>query len=1604
MAKAKRWISLLLMAIMVLCCAAGLLAGIAPRITANADAALDSPEDADIDYMRIKNHTGPSGVALGALGGGYYEIDPYGRVSRTCVNNIHKEFINYPNGMIVAARDANNAVRLQRGDNASSYSIPGYADSYYTGLWPRVEIEFENGDAGNRLGNQKFSAYSGVVAQDIQKSSLTAVYYTVELSNHDSQAKEMSAMISWADLIGRGIRDTDKKYDNGNGGLNLAGDGSDWYFMNSPQTYAEGVTVESGGVTYKGVKQYTENKIIPKKVTFQNYNDSFMVLAEEASDAQVSILKNFNVSDSNPFSAFVSQGRFGDDTSKVSLSSPMSNASAPTNGSAVAVTTNVAANSKKEVKFMIAWYMPAYTEQEVAGMDHFENCDYNKYYTNYADNIEELAQYAISVRDDVYSGIMEWQQPILDSSMPDWLKFKEINSGYTLYTNGVLNSRKNFSTLEGEMGGYGGTMDQKMSSHPFYEKLFPELNRNENMQFANVTGADGEIQHFDLHYYHGISSFDPEDSAYNPTPAGSMLDNTGAWMVQMYNDYLQTGNDEYLKTYANVMKTSMAFIQSKCPSGTNIPNYNTTYDDYSHPEILIFSGTVYLNMLEIAEGWSTVLGDAASAQVYAAQYEKTYADVQKLYIENNDIGGSQKSYYSFGSTADYISSNGASGTIEETTMFSGAMAGQFISRYSGLGDVVPFDQFVEHMKTFITTSVQGANDYYAAKVYNMRTQQALDNAGSRCWPFYLDSYGAMAAIQAGYVEDGLEIMQHTQLVHFRNGWTWSQNLWNPGYSTYMTAPVVWFLNDVLAGSSINVPEKTLTFGPTCIASEGIGTSDSLDITLYYPKYWATLHYDEANGVMTYEIIKTFYEENEAPITFDTVIAQPAGKATAEAEEISIPEFSVQEGAKLDLSKHISKFEGTTRDKNLQPVNKYDASNTEKIADGTGLRVDYYDTVDWENDTPVLTDLATMLDNKYSEDALPYDGAGEEYTIVYTGSIMPRYSQKYNLIFESINGDLTVILDGETYTGNDFTDTVESEQFTPWTDEGVKLQVIEKELTAGKLHPITIIYEHAAGHETGGLRVQWWSTTQTLGTIITERMYPPMDAQEWMDAIDYAEQSGNVQPEGDHLGYIEKQNWVRYTAVDFGNDGYQLGSIIVEAAAPASSDCSGGYLDVYLDSMDGDPVASLLITPTGSWTTWKVFEQEFTLDEAVTGLHDVYLYFRPNATYLCNIQRFRFGVSYAPEDHPTQISFATAEETVYYSDGSFKNEITIDKGELGAIRYTLTDLDGNDTDVATISDDGTVTFFGVGDIRITASSMYAEASYVLHIDERETIRYISDFTENADGWTIGNGGKEYDRSEVKNGRIELEGSDLGISDTAANAWMYKIFRLKSGYTYELIIEYNTPDSGAATMMRIYIEADGVRTTLRDWTRIANTSDRQSVTFDVSQYSGSVVTIGIEQNDKGTGSGEILCVEQVALLGTESDTPVPGETHTVSGTTLAGARVELRNAGGETIEAVIAAADGSFSFADIPEGNYTLFVRADGYKSMSVEVTLDGDKAVGEITLEEGTDAPAADTPDYGLIFGCVGAAVVVIAAVVVAFVLRAKKKKNSVKENKSDKEE
>lgn len=1544
------------------------------RVRANS--AIDS-NDEEIEYMRIKNLvSGVSGVALGATGGGYYEIDPAGFVTRMCINNIHKSFVNSPSGMLVGVYDGTNAVRLQR-DSETRYGMGGYGDSYYTGLWPTVKLDFEN--SRNGVADMGFFAYSGVVAQNIKDSSLPVVFYEVELVNDGSADKQMSAVITWADLIGRGLRDT-----NAANPSNLDGESAEWYYMRTPATYAKGVTLSAGGTTYTGVMQYAKDPILPNKMTFQNYNNSFMLLAEAGDGSEVSILKSFDVNNANALAGFVSGGSLSAyDEGETALSAAGGNPTSTSQASAVSVRTTVAAGERKTVRFAVSWFMPEVSDDTLKTIHHVEGCEYNKYYHNSFSSIEEMTSYALSNRDNIRAGIDEWQRPILDSSMPDWLMFKLINSGYTLYSNGVLNKRGNFSTLEGEMGGYGGTMDQKMSSHPFYEKLFPELNLNENRQFANVTGGNGEIQHFDLHYYHGMSDFDPNNRV-NPTPAGSMTDNTGAWMVQMWNYYRQTGDDTYLREYYDVMNTSMAFIATKCAAGTYIPNYNTTYDDYKHPEILIFSGTVYLNMLDIAAMWAAHMGDTTRQASYEASYALTWNDVDKLYVSYD--GSAWGPFYAFGSDNEFLTSDGQSGNVRSEVMFSGAMAGEFMSRYSGLGDIVPFEQFVQHMGVFLRSSVQKSNDYFAPKVYNIRTEQDMDNSGSRCWPFYLDSYGGMAAIQAGYVEDGLEILQHTMLVELRQGYMWTQNLWNPGYSTYMTAPVSYFIGDVLAGSAIDFTTGTLTLGPTAIASDDVGLGESLKVTLYYPKFWATVDYRPNDGVFTYSVIKTFYEAGETPATFRQVVAAPAGKATADAKTITLGEaFTVSEGAVLDLSAYLSDFAGTAREKLLKPVKRYVTPEPEKIADGTGLLGTV--TVGEGDESRVLnTFSAESVNYRFNATQLPDAGVEDAYTLTLTGRILPRYGQKYQLVFEYTGNMPEVYLNGERVTSySENIEDIESQQFNP--TPGCKLFIVTVDLQAGVFYPIQIRYHgDVSDGEDDVLRFIWWSTTQQMGLVVKERMYPPMVAFDWMRGLDYSATTAQV--EGDHMAYTQKNTYALYRDINFGSEPMNRLTFQIYASAPNSDVSRGGTLQVRLGGVSGQLLGTLEFTPNGGWNDYQLFEADMELETPISGMQDVCFVFCPTSTFLFNYTDFRFLRGYRNEEYPTEIRFERDVVTKSITEETFRNPVSVDEGKLAeALRYS-----SSNPSVATVDSDGTVTFHLCGETTITARSLTTEKSYRLIVTVPETNSYHSNFEDGADGWQFGTSGKEYDKARLDNVSgtmtVILDGSDLGNRDGLRNSWMYRAFKLEDGLEYRLTVRFRSP-SDAATNLRVVVVCDGMDDLASPW-QLTSDEDFGVIEMDLTDYAGKLFYVYVEQDDHERGSGEIVHVYNVSLKGTEPET-VPQ--YRISGTVGTGVAVALYSADGRLIRELEVAADGTYG-VDVENGDYILRFTDTNGQVTTERITVNGAPVQRDFAVSPTpTDASGEEKngAPVGLIIGLsVGAALILAGAALTVIIVKRKR--------------
>jgi len=1034
--------------------------------------------------------------------------------------------------------------------------MTGFENVLYTGLFPVAKWDFNEND--ELVSNISVFTYSFIVPQDIKNSSMPVAFIDVNIENSSDYKINASVMLSFSDIIGRGIKDTNK-YNLPD--FNLDGNSDFWYFMEPPKTKAENINISDfSGVSIKSSKPLTHSKW-----TLQNYNDSFVVLGN---GGKVTTIKKYNISDESVFPDFISKGVLKD----VNFAKNKTENNIPNSASAVAINVELNPKENKTIRFMIAWFMSEPDQDEINSMpknSRHLDMNYGRYYHNYFSNIEQLSKYAISNREKNLQETLDWQIPILKSSLPDFLKFKVINSAYTIFTNTVLNKDGDFSVLEGGMGGLGGTMDQKLSSHPFCQKFFTELDANENQQFANYPENNGEIPHFDMHYYDGINSHKYKNKSYI-NGRGSMIDNTGSWLLQLMKNYAQTGDVEPVINNYLLIKSSMNFFETRFDEDISIPNWYTTYDDLPHPKGFIFSGILYLVMLNAAKDAAIINKDIDFARKCEAIYEKTAKDIDKLYINEDENG-----YYAYGFEKD------STKPIEEI-IHAGTLAGQFISRYSGFGDVIELKKAEGALTKFMTTAIQNSPDYYSPKVYNFKSEEFLDMIGSSCWPFYQDSYIAMPAIQLGYIEDGLTLLEYTQKVHGDRGFLWTQSLWTPAYLSYMTSPVSWFVNDVLAGFSVDFNNKNINIGLAKISDTGM-------IPLYYPTFWAELEYDFNKKTAFLKITRIFGDKE---FEVDKITALPTGVPFSNKKEINLDfPFVIKKGNILDISKHFNLIaNGVKKDKILKPVPAYTDRKPARVANGTGLKAEYFSDSNFKD--LVKSDISETISLKLDDSVK---------SIIWHGFVLPKYEQNY--IFTVISdGKVRLFVDNNKIIDNQNNNTLN------------KLDG-EYAFKDNKVYPIKLEVSDASEIE-----LRWWSTTQTSDIIQKYRLYPPIEATEPISSLKYDIKSDGIMEENDHIGYIRNKGFMIFSGIDF-----KEGISDFKIKVSASSATKGGNLTFSYKNEKGEyiPLSTIKIYDTGNWNNFIEFTADNIIKEKLLGYNIIRLDFSGDDEFLFNIRDFSF---------------------------------------------------------------------------------------------------------------------------------------------------------------------------------------------------------------------------------------------------------------------------------------------------------------------------------------------------------------------------------------------
>ncbi|MCD8080527.1 MAG: non-lysosomal glucosylceramidase, partial [Bacteroides sp.] len=576
--------------------------------------------DTGYDYLSLKDHEDTSGVPLGGIGVGNINLSPSGQFTRIGINNIH---------MPIKRSDASffslwshqhgkkSAVRLVR-DESLQLGMKGVEHTQYTGLFPTAELHYEN----NGLPvTPVIRAWSGLVPHNLKDSSLPVVWFEIDLESREDT--EVSLAFSWEDFIGLYTDpQTLEGLDFGQlltGNRSELSNGERWPLWEKAETRIRPCDLPG----WKGLVQYATDSLRPRKMTFQNYVDQVWIAVEQDKDQEITYLPAYDpASGEKAWKDFIDRGRF-DTASAETLLSPSAGASG---ASALAVKTRLQAGKKKTIRLMLAWWAPEiHIDKTTAPRGSYwpYGADYNKYYHNFFRDMPALVSYAQANRARILRQTTEWHLPILESTLPDWYKFKLINCGYVIYTNIVHNKKGDVMSNEGAMGGFGGTMDQRISSHPFYQKFFTGLDRSEMDIFADSMDPDGYILHFIGHYYVGMGTV----GGRVPTEKGYTLDNSSGWIIQLAKDYEQTGDLDYLRKHIVGVKQALNFLRSCMPEGSQIPVGATTYDDFPHPPLYSYYAGVWLTTLKACEAIAEALDDHSLMEYARRQFDISREEV-----------------------------------------------------------------------------------------------------------------------------------------------------------------------------------------------------------------------------------------------------------------------------------------------------------------------------------------------------------------------------------------------------------------------------------------------------------------------------------------------------------------------------------------------------------------------------------------------------------------------------------------------------------------------------------------------------------------------------------------------------------------------------------------------------------------------------------------------------------------------------------------------------------------------------------------------------------------------------------------------------------------
>lgn len=758
--------------------------------------------------------TWPYGFPVGGIGAGKIEVLPNGEFANITINNNWDLPISrVPGTFFAIATKASSGVGQARVLRVPSSDVAGgnYASarpvlgSTFKAQFPFAEWNFQD----DKLPiNVRLEAFTPLVPQSVDDSTLPAGIFYVHLQNPKSFPVSVGVALSWEDI-------------NGRGGSRISGD---QYPVAGQAIHGDAATS-----TVQGVMIRSSAPADGRRGSF--VGDYFIGSPVKRAVVTRQLYWDPKAADVPWWKTFVSKMRL-----ERIPAAPATVAPAPARGSsrnngatAVCVTVNLRPKEKRRIPFIVAWHVPKITTLGQTGTA--VATDALDYSTTFASALG-VAGYVASKRILMHGATQEWQGMVLRSNLPQWLKLHSLNSVSTLASNAVLLEGRRFSMLEspGEMGGMMGALDHRLAAQPFLTAMWPSLDRTELELFSRAQAADGHLPRYLGNIHGGWTGMNPKMLGDNWT------DPTASWVVQAARHYTATGDSDFWEKMQPSLERALDYIEKGDTDGDNQVDAPTALDEASPSNAVVAYNT---GKAAAAFRAVTQLGPDR----YASREPKARA-LKNAYIEM---------------VKTYAGEQGTSGT------FAAALAGDWALRSGGIAPLLEDETLSRAL-----TQLQRRHMERFAPIVPMEI--GADGSAPRgvpSFPLLLQPYLGAEAALAGFPSLGMNLYQRVQNLATRT-WKapWRLPLTatvpegeRPRLRSHLASASGFSALQAFSGAYLDVPGKVLYLNPQ-VPEELDG---ELTLPVFTPAFWGWLDYDARECTGTLAVTKVFAPHEEMEI-------------------------------------------------------------------------------------------------------------------------------------------------------------------------------------------------------------------------------------------------------------------------------------------------------------------------------------------------------------------------------------------------------------------------------------------------------------------------------------------------------------------------------------------------------------------------------------------------------------------------------------------------------------------------------------------------------------------------------------------------------------------